>query len=256
MTSVPWTLDAIYRHPIKSLGEEALEEVVLEAGRPMPHDRIWAISHGGAWNPAEPVWMGGSARMVSTTYVPRLAQMKARYEDATASVHLSHPDLGELSVQPSDPLHHAVLTGWIEPLLEGTGREGPFHVCEAPGVAFTDFEETHLSIATGNSLRALGEMAGQALEHIRFRMNLWLEGPAPWSELDWVDREVEIGEARLRIIGRDTRCNATNANPDTGTRDTQIPALLRKRFGHLDFGVYAQVTRGGPIRVGDTARLV
>ena len=256
MSDQPWTVHALYRHPIKSLGEEALDEVTLEPGRAMPHDRTWAISHGGAWNPDAPAWMGGSAKMVSTTYVPRLAQMQVRFEEATASVHLSHPDLGELSVQPSDPLHHVVLTGWIEPLLEGTGREGPFHVCEAPGVAFTDFEDTHISIATGNSLRALEQHVGQSLEHIRFRMNLWLEGPAAWSELDWVGQEVEIGDARLQIIGRDARCNTTNANPSTGRRDTQIPALLRKTFGHMDFGVYAQVTRGGQVRKGDTAHLV
>lgn len=256
MTGAPWNLSAIYRHPIKSLGEEALDSVALEAGRPVPHDRSWAIAHGGAWDPANPSWLGGSASMVSTNYVPRLAQVSSRYDAATGSVHLSHPDLGDLSVQPSDPLHHPVLTNWLEPLLEGTGRKGPFHVCEAPGVAFTDFEETHISIATQNSLRALEQHVGQSLEHIRFRMNLWLEGPAPWSELDWVGREIEIGAVRLKVIDRDGRCNATNANPTTGKRDTQIPALLRKTFGHMDFGVYAQVTQGGTIRTGDTARLV
>lgn len=256
MTDAAWTLSAIYRHPIKSLGEEALDTVALAAGEAMPHDRKWAISHGGAWDPGAPGWIGGSAKMVSTSYVPRLAQMKVRYEEPTESAHLSHPDLGELSVQPSDPLHHNVLTNWIEPLLEGTGREGPFHVCEAPGVAFTDFEETHISIATANSLRALEQHLGQSLEHIRFRMNLWLEGPTPWSELDWVGRELEVGGVRLQIIGRDARCNATNANPATGTRDMQIPAYLRKTFGHLDFGLYAQVTHGGAISRGDTARLV
>ena len=256
MAHAPWRLDALYRHPVKSLGEEALDQATLAPGHAMPWDRKWAIAHGGAWDPANPGWMGGSAKMVSTTYVPRLAQMQVRFEETTESVHLSHPDLGALSVQPSDPLHHPVLTRWIEPLLEGTGREGPFHVCEAPGVAFTDFEETHISIATGNSLRALEQHIGQSLEHIRFRMNLWLEGPAPWSELDWVGQEIEIGEARIKIIGRDQRCNTTNANPATGQRDTQIPAFLRRQFGHMDFGVYAQITQGGTIRKGDAARLV
>lgn len=252
-----WTLARIYRHPIKSLGEEALEAVTLEAGKPVPHDRTWAIAHAGAdWDPCAPAWIGGGAKVVNQTWVPRLAQMQVRYDATTASVHLSHPDLGDLSVQPSDPLHHPVLTAWIEPLLEGTGRQGPFHVCEAPGVAFTDFEETHVSIATLTSLRALEQHIGQALEHIRFRMNLWLEGPPAWSDLDWVGREIEIGEARLQIIERDKRCNATNASPKTGGRDTQIPATLHKTFGHMDFGVYAQVVRGGAIGRGDTARLV
>ena len=97
-------------------------------------------------------------------------------------------------------------------------------------------------------------MAGQSLEPIRFRMNLWLDGLPPWSEFDLIDREIEIGETRMKIIGRCERCNATTANPATGMRDAQIPALLRQRFGHMDFGIYAQVIRGGTIRVGDTAR--
>ncbi|MEM1299891.1 MAG: MOSC N-terminal beta barrel domain-containing protein [Pseudomonadota bacterium] len=256
MSGAPWTVEAIYRHPVKSLGSEALESVSVQPGGTLPHDRTWAIAHGGAWDASNPAWMGGSAKMVSTSSAPRLAQVITRLEETTGSVHLAHPDLGELSVQPSDPLHHPVLTNWIKPLLEGTGRKGPFQVCEAPGVAFTDFEDTHVSIATCNSLRALEQHVGQSLEDSRFRMNLWLEGPAPWSELDWVDRDVEIGEVRLKVIARDARCNATNANPATGKRDTQIPGLLRKIFGHMDFGVYAQVTRGGSIARGDTAQLI
>ena len=145
---------------------------------------------------------------------------------------------------------------WIAPLTQGTPSTGPFQFCDVPGVTFTDFEETHISIATGNSLRALSQRIGQPLEHIRFRMNLWLEGPPAWSELDWVGRELQIGPARLAIIARDERCNATNANPATGKRDTQIPALLRKEMGHMDFGVYAQVIQGGTVRPGDEASLV
>lgn len=251
-----WSLAEIYRHPIKSLGEEALDEVALEAGAPLPFDRAWAISHGDTeWSPENPIW-GRPGNFINQTHVPRLVQMTVRYDVAAGEVHLSHPDLGSLSVVPSNPAHHAELTAWVAPLTEGTTRKGPFAVCQAPGVAFTDFEDTHVSLATQNSLRALEQHAGQSLAHIRFRMNLWLEGPPAWSELDWVDREVEIGEVRLRIIDRDERCNATNASPSTGTRDTQIPALLYKTFGHRDFGVYAQVTRGGRIRKGDTAQLV
>ncbi len=56
--------------------------------------------------------------------------------------------------------------------------------------------------------------------------------------------------------GRCVRCNATTANPATGKRDVQVPALLKQRFGHVDFGIYAQVVRGGTVRRGDAARVV
>lgn len=250
-----WSLVDIYRHPVKSLGEEALQQVTLEAGRPMPFDRAWAIAHGGTeWSADSPSW-GRPGNFINQTHVPRLVQMTVRYDEAARQVHLTHPDLGALAVDPSDPAHQSKLTDWVAPLTEGTARHGPFKVCQAPGVAFTDFEETHISIATLPSLRALEERIGQSLAHIRFRMNLWLEGPDPWSELEWVGREIEIGTVRLAIIGRDARCNATNANPGTGARDTQIPAILKQDFGHMDFGIYAQVLQGGTIGRGDRARL-
>jgi uncharacterized protein YcbX len=143
----------------------------------------------------------------------------------------------------------------VAPLTDGTVRQGPFSVCAAPGIQFTDFEETHVSIASVPSRRALEELAGRPLEPIRFRMNLWLDGLEPWEDLDLVGREIEIGPARLRIIRRDARCNATAANPSTGARDVPVPALLKKTFGHTDFGIYAQVVRGGTVRRGDAARL-
>ena len=85
-------------------------------------------------------------------------------------------------------------------------------------------------------------------------MNIWLEGMDPWEEFDLVGREIEIGAVRLKVIERCTRCNATNASPESGKRDAQIPATLKQRYGHMDFGVYAQVVSGGEIRLGDYAR--
>jgi hypothetical protein len=191
---------------------------------------------------------------VNQTHVPKLAQIGVSFDEGTGALTLRHPDRPELTVVPGTAEAEAALPEWVAPLTEGTTRRGPFHLCRAEGIQFTDFEETHVSIASVASRRALEEIAGQRLEPIRFRMNLWLDGIAPWEELDLVGREVEIGEARLRVISRDARCNATAANPATGERDVPVPALLRKTFGHIDFGVYAQVVAGGTVRRGDDAR--
>lgn len=252
-----WRLTDIYRHPVKSLGEEALDRAILTPDQGIPWDRAWAIVHAHAdWDPDAPGFISGSRNVVNQTQVPRLAQIVCVFDEAKGVLSLSHPDLGTLSVQPAVPADQTRLMDWIAPLTEGTPSVGPFQFCAAPGVRYTDFEDTHISLATGNSLRALQERVGQKLEHIRFRMNLWLEGPPAWSELDWVGQDIEIGEAIITIIGRDERCNATNANPATGKRDTSLPALLQRDFGHMDFGVYAQVKRGGTVRPGDPARLI
>ena len=57
--------------------------------------------------------------------------------------------------------------------------------------------------------------------------------------------------ARLTVTGRVKRCHATNADPETGTRTTDLPRLLHSRFGHMDFGVYARVMNGGDISLDD-----
>ena len=57
-------------------------------------------------------------------------------------------------------------------------------------------------------------------------------GLAPWSELELVDRDVEIGGARLRV-----------------------PRLLVAEVGHADMGMYAEVVGGGAVRVGDAVRV-
>ena len=251
-----WSLAEIYRHPVKGLGEEALDAVTLTPGRALPHDRAWAVAHGGAEPGAgETAWTGPGS-FVNQTHVPVLAQLSIRFDEATGTLALSHPDRPDIAVRPGTVEGNAALTEWLAPLA-GPFRPGPYRVVTAPApAAFTDFEDTHVSIATTGSRRALEALAGQSLAPIRFRMNLWLDGPEAWSDLDWIGREIEIGETRLKVLARDARCNATNANPATGTRDTQLPALLKKTFGHTDFGIYATVTRGGTIRRGDKARLV
>ena len=46
------------------------------------------------------------------------------------------------------------------------------------------------------------------------------------------------------------------SRPVSGARDVQVPALLHQHLGHKDFGIYAQVVKGGPVRLGDEARVL
>ena len=250
-----WTLGEIYRHPVKSLGEEALESVRLETGKPLPFDRAWAIAHGNTdWSETAPKW-AVPGNFVNQTHVPKLAQIEASFNEATGMLTLRHPDRPFLRIQPGTEEGNAALTEWVAPMAD-QARPGPYRVCQAPGVAFTDFQETHVSIASTRTRGLLEQICGMNLDPIRFRMNLWLDGMDPWAEFDLVGHELEIGAVRLRVIGRCERCNATNASPDTGERDTNIPTILRRRYGHRDFGVYAQVLSGGELKLGDYARAV
>jgi len=92
---------------------------------------------------------------------------------------------------------------------------------------------------------------GVPVDPIRFRANIYFDGPSAWSEHDWIDSEIAIGAARLRVISPITRCAATQVNPATAERDLDIVAALGRSFDHTNMGVYAEVVAGGEIAVGD-----
>jgi MOSC domain-containing protein YiiM len=43
-----------------------------------------------------------------------------------------------------------------------------------------------------------------------------------------------------------------NVDPESAARDLEIPQTLMRRLGHADCGVYAEVTTGGSIALGDS----
>lgn len=248
------TLDRLYRHPVKSLGEEAVAAVTLEAGRHMPWDRVWALTHAATgFDPARAEWRSGKDFVIQSL-VPELAQLRAAFDEVTETLTLSHPDRPDLAVRPGGEGADTALGPWLAPLV-GARLDGPFRLVRLPGQPLTDFPETHLLICSNASRAELETMAGKPLADIRFRANVWLDGLDPWAEFDLIGREIGIGAARVRILRPCSRCNATTASPETGERDVPVPGLLRRRFGHMDFGVYAEVTGGGRIAPGDEVRL-
>jgi len=96
-----------------------------------------------------------------------------------------------------------------------------------------------------------GSVVGRAIDPIRFRANLYIDGAPEWAEFGWAGREVTVGGARLRIVRPIERCAATNVNPATAVRDLNLPLALKRGFGHVTMGVFAVVTAGGEVAVGD-----
>ncbi len=244
-------LAAIYRHPVKSLGEERIAATVLEPNRHVAWDRVWAIAHGASnFDPADPKWHH-CREFVRQTHAPTLARLSITFDDATRQLTLAHPERGEITLDPDAPEGASALADWIAPLAE-QGRPGPYSVCRIPDGAFTDAEERWITLASVRSRAVLEQRAGRPLEDIRFRINLWIDGMAPWEELELVGKDIVIGATRMRVMEPVERCRATEAGPQTGTHDTPVLSLLREATGAINFGIYAEVTEGGPIAEGDT----
>ena len=129
---------------------------------------------------------------------------------------------------------------------------GPPKLLHAPGHSFSDVSRKVVSIINLGSVRAIENMVGAPVNPLRFRANLYLQGWPAWHELELVDRTLAIGEARLKVVKRITRCAAVNVDPDTAQRDLEIPPAMMRRLGHIECGIYAEVIAPGTIRVGDT----
>lgn len=247
-------LARIFRYPIKAHGCETLDGVTLTKDAALPWDRHWAIAHERAKLPDTPGWApcGNFCRGAKT---PRLMAISSRYDQATGTLQLRHPDRPDLTVAPDDPADAARLIAWSAPLAEAEGLR-PARLCRAPDRAMTDTDYPSVSVANLASNAALGTHLGQELSPRRWRANLWLDGLSPWVEAEWIGRRLRIGEAELTIVEPIRRCMATAANPETGRRDADTLGGLRGMRGAQEFGLYARVTRGGAIATGATVEIV
>lgn len=240
------TLTDIWRHPVKSHGAERLSSVSLRAGAALPWDRHWAVAHEAAqlqegWSPCQNFSRGAKA--------PGLMAIMAGLDEATGRLHLSHPDLPDLEIDPDT--EGQALIDWSRPLIP-EGRAASAHLHRVAGVAMTDTPFQSISLLNAASARALSDKLGQPIDMRRFRGNLWVEGMAPWEEFDLIGKVLRIGEtAEAEVVEPITRCLATTANPETGKRDADTLGALEDGWGHQEFGIYLQVRTGGPIRTGD-----
>lgn len=243
-------ITALYRHPIKSHGREAMDRVRLEAGQSMPNDRRWAVAHDNAkadgtkWAPCANFSIGSKA--------PQLAAINAVLDDATDIVTLTHPDRDPLTIHPMRDAEQ--LIAWVMPLVP-QDRALPAQVMELVGRGFTDAPFASISLNSVASHHAVEALAQSALSPLRWRGNIWFDGAAAWDEFEWLDRDLALGSAVLCVKERIKRCKATTANPETGARDVDTLRALNI-LGHQDFGVYVEVTQSGEIAVGDQLELL
>ena len=237
---------ALWRHPIKGHGREALDTVSLTEGQTMPWDRRWAVAHemskadGTEWVPCANFSRGAKTGT--------LMAISAQVDEHTGTVTLTHPDRPELNFDPER--EQDAFLDWVRPLMP-KDRAQSARLVRVPGRGMTDTDYPSLSLINLASNDAMTEAMRQDISPLRWRGNIHLTGLDPWAEFDWVGHSLRIGNAELSVQEPIQRCLATTANPQTGERDADTLGTLNTRFGHQDFGIYATVTRSGDIRVGD-----
>ncbi|WBU64918.1 MOSC domain-containing protein [Paracoccus aerodenitrificans] len=249
-------LAQIWRYPLKAIGRERLSRVELSKGETLPFDRYWAVMHDGATKKLNEdgslgQWLPKSA-FLRAAASPALQAVSGGLSDGKLS--LSHPEQGEITIDPNVEDDAERLIEWVTPLWP-ENKEPPARLVTAPD-ALTDSKKPFVSINSLDSLSELETKVGGRLGVERWRGNLWIEGAKPFAELDWIGRELTIGPARLRVMEPIGRCSAPAVDTQTGKPDHDMVRALGEHYGHSNFGVYAEVLEGGELAEMDEIALV
>ena len=239
----------LYRYPIKGLSAQPLPGVALEAGKPFPSDRIFALARPGApIDGHDPQW-AKKGLFVMLMLDAGLARVRTQVDVETLRFTASQGGRQVADASLADEAGRAELEKFFWQLLPAL--PAPPMLVRSRAGHFMDKPDSVISLINLATIRTLEEQWGCAIDPLRFRANIYIDGARPWEEFDWIGGEVRIGNAVFTVDRKNGRCGATNVDPATGMRDLDIPGSLRRAFGHKDLGVYLVAREGGRIAVGD-----
>ena len=249
------TVAAIRRYPVKGLSPETLDEVQLAEGEGLPGDRGFALALGSTPTdgPAIP-WMPKTGFLTLLAH-EKLAVLKTRFDTESGVLVIERGGKPVARGKITDSVGRALIEEFFAAYMGDAARGRPKLVRAAPGEVLSDHSTAVVSFINLASVRDLERVTGAAIDPVRFRGNIYLEGAEAWSEFDWVGREITVGGVGFTVSERIGRYGATNVDPQTGTRDLNLPGDLKRGFGHTDMGIYATVTAAGRLAAGDPASL-
>jgi hypothetical protein len=282
------TIREIWRHPVKSMGGERLSICRIERTHGIPGDRgwaVWDVAAGEVRNAkkfsallqctarycAEPV--GASAPTVEVRLPDgSLVRTDAQHASARLSEALDR-SLRFVARRPADDLDHyrraekiedlgaevRIQCGLLpdEPLPDfGDVRDELLEFVSPPGTYFDGFEIHALTTASLSELARLSPSS--EFDARRFRPNLVIQSPADvagFTEFDWCDRELRIGDARLAVVQPMMRCAMVTWAQDDLPEDPSVMRLL-VREAQQNLGVALSVISPGEVALGDPVELV
>jgi uncharacterized protein YcbX len=111
------------------------------------------------------------------------------------------------------------------------------------------FDILPLLVATDGAVSAFGR------DVRRLRPNIVIGGVDGLGEREWVESELRIGDAIIRLDSLRSRCVMTTIDPDTLRLDPEVLRDIVRRFENK-LALNAEAVCGGTIRVGDSVELV
>jgi len=253
---MPGVIRSLYRYPVKGFSPEPLASAHLVAGGYFPCDRLYAVENGpSGFDSAAPGFIS-KTRFTVLARIPKVALARTAYNEASGVLSVTADDHPSFSGDLRGEAGRAALAAWLTSFLDADDLNGPLKVLTAPPHRFTDDIKGFVSVINLESVRDLEARLGRAVDPLRFRANLYVDGWPAWSELDLqTGAKIRIGAAQTNVYKPITRCIATHVDPGTGERDIDMVSALRALYGHLYCGVYLNVTAGGRVETGDAAEI-
>lgn len=223
-------IEAIYRHPVKSMRGERLEAATLgwhgiEGDRRLALRRLDERS-GFPWLTAgkltelvrfTPRWSDDETLSVCT---PEGEEMPAFSQELAADIGRRHGSPVQMM-----QLKHGI------------------------------FDDATVSLIAAGTVREVARLAGVAADARRFRPNVVVASArgVPFEEDEWVGGVLTFGDAddapAVTVTMRDVRCAMVNIDPDGGGLAPEVLKAVVRANGN-NAGVYATVTRVGRLAVG------
>tara|TARA_R110002096_G_scaffold382545_2_gene576432 strand:- start:573 stop:1328 length:756 start_codon:yes stop_codon:yes gene_type:complete len=243
-------LNNIFRYPVKGLSGDALETVELEPGKPISGDRLYAIALAGTeFSSKKPAFLR-KIHFLMLMRDEQLAALNCTFCEDGHRLMISRDGEQLFDESLKNRSGAEAIAAFFERFMEGKLKGRP-RLVTADGHMFADVPEQNLSLINLDSVQDIEEKTGLKIDPKRFRGNLLVEGIGAWKEFDLVGQDLKIGDVTFAVSKRIDRCAATNVNLETAERDMNLPLAIRKVFGHIDCGVYVDVTVGGQLNIGD-----
>lgn len=295
------------RYAIKGLSGDPLGSVKVPRGgvQTFPDDRRFALlkkTNEDKFDASDPEWLHKENFLCAFSAPELMAGFRSHYEilDAVPRPRRlltlyrrgedAHPVLGPIDLGlPSgrDELASFFSEASNQPLVCVT-KDSDDHAFQfgntRAGVKHNPGGDTRtVHIVNKATIRQFSEKTGLALNPMRFRPNIVIDGLKPWKEFDWVGRTLrvisssgkasEAGEAStliVKVLTKTVRCEGIGIDPlDPSSGKLDMPQLLSKNYPEHGpyLGVYAslEVVGGGDggeadsgklLSVGDTLELI
>ena len=222
------------------------------------------LGHHGVAGDREFLIVDADCRLLLSSRNPGLLRIDPSWDPAQNLLALRFPDGSVVQDAPGP--------GTAAVIRMHDGRELPGRVMAGPlSAALSDYlgravhlfqraadhlgaDDRPVTLMSEASLHALApEFTGIAPDPRRFRMTVTVTGTDAWAEHSWSGQQVTIEDVTLGVLAPVPRCVVTTRNPESGATDARILHALARLRGKNDinFGVWCEITRPGPIRVGD-----